>query len=114
MSYTNRERLEHILDASSKVRAMMDGVSYDQFLSSEVKISAVSYKLIIIGEASSRLTETFRDKYEAEIPWFKIIGMRNLIVHDYLKPDPFIIWETATIDVPVLENKIKAILEDMP
>ncbi|MBQ6603413.1 MAG: DUF86 domain-containing protein [Eubacterium sp.] len=47
-----------------------------------------------------------------EIPWHNIIGLRNRIAHAYLKIDDEIVWDTAVNDVPILNRKLKEIIEE--
>ena len=51
-----------------------------------------------------------KNKYP-EIPWDEIAKTRDKIIHFYFGVDFSIIWDIATIDIPSLEKKLKAILE---
>lgn len=46
-----------------------------------------------------------------EIPWTKIIGMRNVLVHDYFDIDTDIVWDAATRDVPQLRPELERLLD---
>lgn len=52
-----------------------------------------------IGEFVNILSDTFKNAHP-EIPWFKIVGMRNLIDHDYGKVDAEKFWNTLKEDIP--------------
>jgi len=65
--------------------------------------------LEILGEAAARLSNEFRDRHP-DIPWFKIIGMRNILVHDYFHIDPEAVWSAVTKDLPVIEQRINQLL----
>lgn len=58
-------------------------------------------RLEIIGEAASHLSRKFREEHD-EIPWQRIIGLRNVLAHDYGRVIPERIWETATAHLPEL------------
>ena len=51
------------------------------------------YHLQILGEAARSLPEDVK-KFAPEIPWSKIIGMRNILVHGYFEIDTQIVWNT--------------------
>lgn len=63
---------------------------------------------MIIGEASTRITKDFKDKYP-QIPWATIIAMRNIIVHEYMRTDYRIIWQTSKKDLLLLKQQLETI-----
>ncbi len=78
-------------------------------MSDDLYQSAVLQKLIIIGEAASRLSSEFRARH-IEIEWPDLIGLRNIAVHRYFGIDWEIVWDTAEQSVPVLREQIAVIL----
>ena len=68
--------------------------------------------LQIIGEASRALPTALRESV-SEIPWSKIIGMRNVLVHNYFKIDLNTLWDTVQIDIPKLKPKIINLLQEL-
>jgi uncharacterized protein with HEPN domain len=73
---------------------------------------AVVRNLEIIGEAAGRLPENFTNQHP-EIEWFKIIGLGNRIVHEYLGVDLQIIWQILKIDIPAFKASFKNIGSQM-
>ena len=69
--------------------------------------------LQIIGEAVRALPAEFKDGYP-EIPWSQIMGMRNILVHDYFGIDREVVWSAVERDLPDLKRKIEAILKKLP
>ncbi len=65
-----------------------------------------------IGEAAARLSEAVRGECP-HIPWVDIIGMRNLLIHEYFGISPTRVWMTVVNDVPLLKECVKRILENM-
>jgi uncharacterized protein with HEPN domain len=88
--------------------ADMDEVS---FLVDERTQWAVASQLTLIGEAAKRLTDEIRDQ-QASVPWPKIMGMRNRLVHHYDKIDWPLVWTTARRDVPSLLAKLEPLVPE--
>ena len=73
--------------------------------------SAVLQKLIVIGEAASKLPSDYRDAHP-EVEWQEIAGLRNRIVHAYFSVEWPIIWAAATEEAPALRKQIAEILSN--
>lgn len=76
----------------------------------ELVQSAVSQELTVVGEAAARLPRNFTERHP-EIEWADTVAFRNIAVHEYFAVDWKIVWVTATEDVPLLREKIKALLD---
>lgn len=74
--------LDDILEAVEKIKKYTFGQNYAAFVKDSKTMDAGIRNFEIIGEAANRLPEEFKGKYPA-IDWFRIIGFRNRIVHDY-------------------------------
>jgi uncharacterized protein with HEPN domain len=72
---------------------------------------AVIRQLEIIGEATKRLSENLRAAHP-DIPWRRIAGMRDVLIHDYLGVDLNAVWEATQKDIPGLKTRIEMILKD--
>ena len=68
-----------------------------------------SHHLQIIGEAASKLSADLRIAHP-EVPWPRIVGMRNVLIHDYLGIDIDIVWAAVERDLPPLRVQIQAVL----
>lgn len=73
--------------------------------------AALIRQLEVIGEAASKISNASRIKYEY-IPWNKIIGMRNRLIHGYFDIDYNILWGTVTEFLPDLKLKLEEIIKD--
>ena len=101
--------LDDIIDAADGIARFISDIDKETFLGDDLYQSAVLQKLIIIGEAASRLSAAFRASH-ANIEWPDIVGLRNIAVHEYFGVSWETVWNTATLDVPVLREHIAAIL----
>ena len=67
----------------------------------------------IVGEAASRLSEKCRAAHPG-IPWRDIIGMRNILVHNYFGVDLKAVWKTIDEDIPKLKRALAGQSQDAP
>ena len=63
--------------------------------------SAILHQLLLLGEATKRLSPEFRSTHPG-VPWNKMTGMRDKLIHDYDEVDLDEVWKTVTSDVPKL------------
>ncbi len=86
----DRARLQHISEAIKEIEKYIENSSYEDFQTNSMMQFATVKQLEIIGEASNQLTEHFRKLYK-EIEWREIIGLRNILIHEYLGIDTKIV-----------------------
>jgi uncharacterized protein with HEPN domain len=82
----------------------------DAFNDEELIQTWVVYHLQIIGEAIGKLSDELKILYP-EVPWKKIRGMRNILVHDYFGIDLDIVWRVIEVELPDLKDHICSMLE---
>ncbi len=104
--------LEDILKSADKIVAYTENMTFDEFLNDDKTIDAVIRNFEIIGEASNRLTEEFRDMHSS-IDWHRVRGFRNRIVHDYMGIDYKIVWNIKESFLPLFIEKIKSVLQKL-
>lgn len=102
--------LQHILESISEIEKYTKDISEDEFARSTQVQDAVIRRLEIIGEAAKNISGVIKKKYDF-IPWKKVTGSRDVLIHDYFEVDLESVWDTATKDVPKLKQDIKKILE---
>lgn len=93
----------HILDAIEKIDGYLKDKDFEVFTKTDLLIDAVARELMIIGEAASRLSDEFRREHQ-DIPFRDIIGMRNIIIHEYTGVDTVFLWKTYEEDLPELKK----------
>jgi uncharacterized protein with HEPN domain len=106
-----RERLYllDILAATRDIERFVHDVEREAFLANSEKQSAVAFQFSVIGEAVFHVTDALKHRYP-EVAWIQARDLRNLIAHRYFAIDWTIIWDTATISVPLLRQQISTIL----
>lgn len=104
---TDKDRvlILHILDAIQAIHAFVKDLDISEFEESDLISSAVIKKFEIIGEASNRLSDSFRHNHP-DIPWSNIIGMRNILIHDYIGTDLEAIWNTIQTHLQQLQSAL--------
>lgn len=102
--------LQHILEAIQAIEEYLQGIDYDRFMSNRMVQDAVIRRIEVIGEATKNLSLEIRRKYD-DVPWQKIAGMRNRLIHGYFGVDLDAVWDTATRDVASLRAKVEQIIQ---
>jgi len=111
MDDKNVRMIKKIIDYSEKILTYCNALSKDTFLGDDMLVEACVFNIIQIGEATRQLSDDFMAKY-ANIPWDKIYGLRNRIVHDYEGIDLPLIWDIICNDLLDLIRQLNTILED--
>ena len=104
-------RIRHILDAIAENLRYMSGMSFEQFGDDSKTLKAVVWNIAVIGEAAQHVPKDIEANYP-EIPWRKIRGMRNHIVHGYDVIDWEIVWTVVHDDLPPLVPIFQKILQE--
>jgi uncharacterized protein with HEPN domain len=92
-------RLRDILAAARLIASYLRDTTQTDFLANSEKQDAVIRRIEIIGEATAHLTESTRLAIP-ELPFRKMRGMRNIVVHDYANVDLKIVWEVGVVHMP--------------
>ncbi len=99
-----------ILDSIEKIEDYTKNISQNKFFDNLPIQDAVIRRIGIIGEAVKNLPASFRDKH-SDVPWKKIAGTRDVIIHDYSGVDIDLVWEIANKDILELKKQILELLE---
>ena len=93
-------------------RALDHTASLDQqsVVSTQVVYDATLRNLTLIGQAATHFPDHVR-RAHPEIPWRKIVGARNHMMHRYFVIDDELFWEMVTVDVPALLPQLHVLLE---
>jgi len=105
---SEKERLEHIIEAIDRILKFTDGMTVTEFYDNEMAQFAVIKNFEIIGEASYRLSRDLRDQHD-EVEWKKIMAFRHILVHDYYKIDLEVVWRAIQNKIIDLKAQIEEI-----
>ncbi len=109
MPNRDRQSLEDMLAAARKVIAYARDTTRETLPTVPMRLDAVLYEIVVMGEAARRLSPDFRAVH-TEVPWRDIIGMRSVVTHGYDQIDDDELWQVIRHDLPDLIRKIEAIL----
>jgi uncharacterized protein with HEPN domain len=96
-------------EASRRILRYTAGTSKEDLWGDEILRDALIRQFTVLGEAATRISRTLRDR-NSDVPWQRIIGMRNVVVHQYDRVLLDTIWDAVTTDVPALVPRLDALL----
>ncbi|MBU4332309.1 DUF86 domain-containing protein [Patescibacteria group bacterium] len=102
--------IEDIKESIEKIEKYTNRMAKKDFLRDDKAQDSVMKRIEVIGEAVNNIPQEFRKKYH-QIPWKDIVGMRNILIHEYFEINLERVWETVEEDLPILKKEILKILE---
>jgi len=105
------ESLNDIREAIARIKQYLSGLSYEVFLKDEKTQDAVIRNLEIIGEAAKNLSGDIKKRYPF-LPWKKLAGIRDRLIHQYFGVNFDIVWNVARNELLRLQTEIKKIIKD--
>lgn len=111
MSKDYRVYLAHILESADKIAKYINAGEKAFFTETQIQ-DAVIRNFEIIGEAVKRVPDEFKSKH-TDIPWRLMSGFRDVLIHDYDGVNLIRVWHIADSDLPIVRNKISALLPSL-
>lgn len=104
--------LADIIAAMDAIDEFVKDKSFEDFKNSDMISSAVIRKFEVIGEASKNIPEDIVQRYK-EIPWKKMAGMRDRLIHFYFGVKHDLLWRTIKQDMPRVKPLIQKIIDEL-
>jgi len=104
--------IDSLIDISNEIDRILkfiNEITYDEFIHDEKTIYAVTRSFEIIGEATKNIPVDIKNTYN-QIPWSKISGMRNKLIHEYFGVDLETLWNTIKNRLPEIKQPVEEIL----
>jgi len=104
--------IEDIIEAMNAAMEFVKDMSYDEFVKDTKTIYATIRSLEVIGEAIKNIPDDVRKRYQ-EIPWRKMAGMRDKVIHEYFGVRLERVWEAIKKDIPYLKPLFQKLLREL-
>ena len=104
-----KQQLDDILQAIAFIREYVKDMDYNAFEADRKTQHAVIHNLEVIGEAARTLPDEVKDN-AAEIEWYKIISLRNILIHEYFGVNLKIVWDVVQNKLGALESTCRKLL----
>lgn len=101
----DESRLQDILEAADHVARHTYGMGREDFLTDTKTQDAVIRRIEIMGEAASRISDEYREAHP-EVPWRRLIQLRNFYVHVYETVDVEHLWRTVRRTIPAIRMAV--------
>ena len=102
------ERFLDMMEAIQRIEKYA-GRGRQAFVADELIQTYIVHNLQILGEAAAKIPAEQQHEYP-ELPWPKMVGMRNVLVHNYFNIDLDIVWQVVESELPALQEKISRIV----
>jgi len=94
--------IDDILNSIEEIEEFIKGMDFEKFNDERKTINAVIRSLEVMGEAATKIPTDTREKFPG-IPWIKMAGMRNKLIHEYFGVDLEIVWTVCTEEIPPIK-----------
>ncbi len=97
--------IKHMIKAIKNIEEYTLELTLEEFLKNKLVKDAVVRNLEVIGEATKKINDGFRNKHP-EIPWKYMAAFRDRLIHHYFGIDYSLVWD-------VVKNKLPFVLADL-
>lgn len=111
MHMDDQTRLGHMRDAAREAMEMARGQQRGDLDADRKLCLSLVHLLEIVGEAANGISPEFRQEH-SDLPWKRMTGMRNRLIHGYFDVNLDIVWQTVTEDLPLLIHRLENLVTD--
>lgn len=103
--------IKDIVEAMKAIERFVKGMGLEDLVEDDKTSSAVIRKFEIIGEATRNIPDWLREKYP-QVPWKRMVGMRDRLIHGYFGIDYKLVWDAIKIELPKVKTELQKILRE--
>ncbi len=110
--FKNRELNDYLADifnAITEVDEFVRDMNFAEFEHDRKTINEVIRSLEVLGEATKHIPASFRNSHP-DIPWSKMAGMRDVLIHDYMGVDLVTVWKVAKERLPLIRPSVEKLM----
>jgi uncharacterized protein with HEPN domain len=107
----DRTRILHTIEAAETVQEFVGNRARGDLDSDRILLFALMRAIEVLGEAAAKVSPETRAMTK-DIPWARIVSMRNRLIHAYFDIDHTILWKTATEEIPALLPILREMIRD--
>ena len=108
----DRQALIDISTAIKQTLQYAQGIERQDLQQNDEKQASILYRLIIVGEATKRLSLSLREQHPTVL-WRQMAGLRDVVIHDYDELDFDILWNVIHLNLPEILPEIQSILNSL-
>jgi len=97
--------IDHMIDSINIIEGYVEGLNEEAFKKSIQAQDCCIRRLEIIGEAVKNLSPAVRN-LEEDVPWKKIAGMRDVLIHEYFGVDLDLTWRVLSKELSPIKRKL--------
>ena len=105
----DKAHLWDMLQCANEARELCRGLTFEKLERDRRTLLALERLMELLGEAARRVSPDFQ-RTHPEIPWRRIIGLRNVLAHEYGRIDHRRLFLAATEDTRALSRRLHALL----
>ena len=105
--------LWNLAEAGRKIQEYTSGMSFSEYIEHASIPSAVERQFEILGEGARKVSAPLKDEHP-EIPWKRMIGLRNILAHRYYAVDHALLWEIIHEKLPPVLDQIRSLIPPLP
>jgi len=109
MKRTCRDYVADILTCFQETQEFTEDLDFKTFAKDRKTVNAVIRSLEVMSEAAKRIPPEVREKHP-KIPWKRMAGMRNKLIHEYSGVDMEIVWSVVKTELPPLKPHLEQML----